>query len=296
MRVMPSVFISYRREDSAGFARAIYERLADEFDRKQLFMDVDAIEPGVDFVDAIDAAVAQCDALIALIGKQWLSIEGTAGARLDDPTDYVRIEIATALRRGIRVIPLLVNDADMPSGQDLPEELKPLARRNALALSMTRFAADMDLLIRTLHGVVESVAPSDRARADASIDKTDYVGFLEQAISTQQLAQRFHVILAIAVAGAGLAAIVAGQTLSGVLFPEDQKTLITLGGGFLSALSAFPFKQFADRRTRLSALEFLINGFRRLGEQGENLSGAQANRLTESFWKLMDASLGMQTQ
>lgn len=293
---MASVFISYRREDGAGFARAMYDRLAQEFDATQLFMDVAAIEPGVDFVDAIDAAVARCDALVAVIGKQWLEIAGPAGRRLDDPADYVRVEIATALRRDVRVIPLLVNGAEMPAAEDLPEPLQALARRNALELSTTRFAADMDLLVRTLKGIVEPAAPAARAEAGAGPLETDYVGFLEKAVRSQRLAQRFHVSLAIAVAVGGLAAIAAAQLLSDIVVPADQKLLVMLGGGFLSTLAAFPIKQFTGRRAKLSALEFLLDGFRRLAGRAEGLSGPHAARLQERFWKLMDASLGMQPE
>lgn len=285
-----SVFISYRREDSAGFTRAVYDRLCDEFTEEQLFMDVDAIAPGVDFVDAIDAAIAQCDALVAIIGKQWLSIEGANGPRLSDPDDYVRVEISTALRRGIRVIPLLVNDAGMPTADQLPDNLKSLARRNAMQISTTRFAADVEFLVATLKTVIQAEVKPART----GMDKADYVHFLEQAMSGQRMVQRFHVALASVVVVVGLAAIGGAHLLSGVLIPTDQKWLVTLGGSFVSTLSAFPIREIVDRRTRLSALQFLLDGFNRLSDRPVNAADASTGPLTERFWKLMDASLGTQ--
>ena len=114
-------------------------------------MDVDTIKPGRDFVDAVQQAVGGCDGLVAIIGREWLTIPDAAGARrLEDPEDLVKIEIATALERGIRVIPVLVQGAQMPRGTDLPEGLKDLANRNALEVSDTRFRSDVDRLIEAL--------------------------------------------------------------------------------------------------------------------------------------------------
>ena len=129
---MARIFISYRRDDSAGHAGRVYDRLSDHFGPDQVFMDVDTIAPGRDFVDAVQKAVGGCDGLVAIIGREWLAISDAAGVRrLEDPEDLVRLEIATALERGIRVIPVLVQGTQMPSNADLPEGLKELARRNA---------------------------------------------------------------------------------------------------------------------------------------------------------------------
>ncbi len=148
---MPRIFISYRRDDSAGFAGRIYEHLSEHFGEKQLFMDISAIAPGDDFVKVIEDAVGDCDALIAVIGKRWLSISDASNTRrLDNPNDFVRLEITTALARGIRVIPVLVEGAAMPTAVDLPEPLHALTRRNALEISHARFKYDVDVLIETL--------------------------------------------------------------------------------------------------------------------------------------------------
>ena len=130
------IFISYRWDDSGGWAGRLYDRLSQHFGEANIFMDINTIEPGLDFVQVIDQAVGSCDALIALIGRQWLTItDDSARRRLDNPEDFVRLEIATALSRNIRVIPALVQGTCMPRSSDLPDVLEPIARRNACELS-----------------------------------------------------------------------------------------------------------------------------------------------------------------
>ncbi len=107
---MGGVFISYRREDSGGFAGRIYDRLVSRLGRDSVFFDVDAIPPGRDFVDALSERVGRCDALVAIIGKQWVSsVDAADRRRLDDPHDFVRVEIEAALQRDVPVIPVLVD-------------------------------------------------------------------------------------------------------------------------------------------------------------------------------------------
>src|SRR4051812_21100669 len=130
-----NIFINYRREDSAGHAGRLFDALSSHF-AGRLFMDVDTLEPGVDFVEAIEQAVGSCEALIVVIGREWLTIEDKAGRRrLDDPGDFVRLEVESALARSIRVIPVLVQDTPMPRAEELPASLARLARRNAIELS-----------------------------------------------------------------------------------------------------------------------------------------------------------------
>ncbi len=127
--MLGGVFISYRREDSAGFARLIYDRLTKRLERKNVFFDVDNIPPGLDFVEVLSERVGKCDALVAVIGKNWISaVDEDNRRRLDDPHDFVRIEIEAALERGVRVIPVLFDGARMPKTEDLPDNLKKLAR------------------------------------------------------------------------------------------------------------------------------------------------------------------------
>ena len=127
------IFVSYRRQETSHLAGRLYDRLADRFGEGQVFIDVDTIEPGVDFAEEIFRAVAACKVLLAIIGPTWLIAADERGRRrLDDPDDLVRLEIEAALARGVRVIPILVEGAVMPAREDLPESLAGLARRNAL--------------------------------------------------------------------------------------------------------------------------------------------------------------------
>ena len=120
-------------------------------------MDIDAIPLGVDFVAFITDAVAKCDVLLAVIGRGWLTAADEAGqCRLDNPADFVRLEIAAALERKIRVIPLLVGGAKMPRKEDLPEPLRPLALRNGMELHDGRsFKADVDRLVAALKSLAQ---------------------------------------------------------------------------------------------------------------------------------------------
>ncbi len=129
-----NIFINYRREDSAGHAGRLFDGLSDHFPGR-LFMDVDTLEPGVDFVDAIEKAVGSCEVLIVVIGSEWLTLtDATGKRRLDDSGDFVRLEVESALARNIRVIPVLVQDTPMPRAGELPASLARLARRNAIEL------------------------------------------------------------------------------------------------------------------------------------------------------------------
>ena len=148
---MLKIFISYRRDDSAGHAGRLYDRLEGHFGQGKVFMDVDAIEPGLDFVQVVQQAIKSCDGFISVIGRDWLQSTDAAGVRrLENPEDLVKLEIAAALGRGIRVIPVLVQGTQMPRVTDLPEDLKGLASLNALEISDTRFRADVDRLIEAL--------------------------------------------------------------------------------------------------------------------------------------------------
>jgi hypothetical protein len=151
------IFISYRRDDSSAWAGRLSDRLSSHFPSNQIFMDVDTIEPGIDFVEAIEESVGSCDVLIAVIGTRWLNSSNPAGKRrLEILEDSVRVEISTALKRGIRVIPVLVEGATMPEAADLPDELKALVRRNALKLSHDRFRTESELLASTVGRVLEN--------------------------------------------------------------------------------------------------------------------------------------------
>jgi hypothetical protein len=155
---MGRIFISYRREETAYPAGWLYDRLANHYGGGQVFKDVDSIELGDDFVAVITSAVGSCDVLLAMIGEQWLTITDEHGQRrLDDPDDFVRLEIEAALTRGVRVIPILVDGARMPRAEELPHSLVPLRRRQALELSPSRFEYDTGRLLKVLDTTLAEV-------------------------------------------------------------------------------------------------------------------------------------------
>jgi tetratricopeptide (TPR) repeat protein len=187
------IFISYRREDSSGSTGRLYDRLSAHFPPNQIFIDVDNLDPGIDYFEAIEESVGSCDVLIAVIGKHWLTAsDSQGGRRLEKQGDLVRLEIAAALKRNIRVIPVLVDGASMPELIELPDDLQLLRRRNALEVSHARFDADLRRLIAALERVFEKIKaepekreqsppPTMQGDAEASLkrgnayyDKKDY--------------------------------------------------------------------------------------------------------------------------
>jgi hypothetical protein len=158
---MPNIFISYRRDDSIDAAGRIYDRLVDHFGSESVFMDMESIPVGIDFRQYLQNDVNRCDVLLAVIGHGWLEARYPEGPlagqrRLDNPDDFVRIEIQTALARGIAVVPVLVGRAAMPIEKDLPDELKELAFRNAAEVRPSKdFHDHVDRLIRG----IESLEP-----------------------------------------------------------------------------------------------------------------------------------------
>jgi ABC-type branched-subunit amino acid transport system substrate-binding protein len=147
-----TIFINYRRNDSTGAAGRLHDRLAQTFGRNGLFMDVDHVPAGVDFVAYLNSQVAACDVMLVIIGPSWLDAKDEADQRrLDDPDDFVAIEITAALARdNIRVIPVLLDGARMPKASELPDSLKPLARRQAVEVRHTHFGRDTEALIEKI--------------------------------------------------------------------------------------------------------------------------------------------------
>jgi hypothetical protein len=170
-----SVFISYRRKDSEGESGRLFDDLASHFGSESVFMDVSAIEPGRDFRKAIDLSVTTCTVLLAIIGLEWTDLRDPLGRRrLEDPNDFVRIELASALRRDIPVIPVLVRGAKMPDIEQLPPDLKELVYRNAVELTHARWKSDVQLLIRALRPYLDVPGPdapsTSRAPTNSSSD------------------------------------------------------------------------------------------------------------------------------
>jgi hypothetical protein len=148
-----SVFISYRRCETAPYARSIHANLLEHFHKENIFIDIDNIEPGVKFGQEIEKALDRVDAVIVLIGKEWATVADENGnPRIDDPKDMVRFEIATALKLGKRIFPVLVGGgAKMPLEKELPDPLKELAQFNAVEVSDHRWAYDLSLLVKALN-------------------------------------------------------------------------------------------------------------------------------------------------
>lgn len=170
---MSSIFISYRREDAEGQAGRLYKDLVAEFGSDSVFMDVAAIQFGQDFRKAIDQSLSSCGVFLSVIGKSWLTAKDASGQRrLDDPADFVRLETAAALQRDIPVIPVLVQGASAPRSDQLPNDLKELAYRNAIELTHPRWDSDVQLLIKALRPYASKTSPRagepDRRTAGAS--------------------------------------------------------------------------------------------------------------------------------
>jgi hypothetical protein len=157
---MAGIFINYRRDDTRGLAGRLSDHLRRTFGADAVFMDVDAMKPGFDFVKQLDIQVSQCDVVLAIIGTNWFDAHDDKGQRrLDSAHDYVRIELAAALTRDIPLIPVLVDGAMMPTEDTLPDDLKSLARRHALELRYTRFNSDAEGIEFALRGLLPHQRP-----------------------------------------------------------------------------------------------------------------------------------------
>jgi len=150
---MSRIFISYRRDDSAAdMTDRLYERLAQRWGRR-VFMDIDSLVAGDLFEKAIEENLQNCRVMLVIIGRHWASLTDEAGLRsIDNPRDYPRMEVAAALRRGVRVIPVLVGDAELPKREELPDEIAGLVDRQYVRVSRERFAADVQQLIEAIAG------------------------------------------------------------------------------------------------------------------------------------------------
>src|SRR5260370_23596251 len=156
------VFISYRRGDSAGYAARVRDRLERDLGGERLFMDVGAIALGTNLSKVLHEEVAKCGVLLAVIGPNWPDARDEHGnRRLDDPNDFVRIEISAALQRNIPVIPILLDGATIPKADQLPEDLKELASRNGMDIRHASFHDDMNRLIRGLKGQVDQAGAAE---------------------------------------------------------------------------------------------------------------------------------------
>jgi hypothetical protein len=165
---MPGTFISYRREDAAGYAGRLRESLERRLGAARVFRDVDTLRPGQDFVQAIESRLSDCAVMIAVIGREWATARDMAGSRrLDEPFDFVRLEISAALTRAnVLVVPVLVEGAAMPAASELPENMRALTRRQALSVRDETWDSDVDRLVNVIESAINMRDPS---RADAPI-------------------------------------------------------------------------------------------------------------------------------
>ena len=167
-RKLSGIFVSYRRSDSQGEAGRLFDDLVKHFGEDTVFMDVSAIDAGRDFRKAIEEGVTKCGVLLVMIGPEWLDAKNEhGGQRLQDPSDFVRIETVSALKRDIPVVPVLVRGAKMPSPEQLPEELRELGYRNCIELTHARWKSDIHLLVEALRRSVP-VTPSPGTNVPSS--------------------------------------------------------------------------------------------------------------------------------
>jgi hypothetical protein len=222
------LFISYRRADSGSVVGRIYDRLADAFGGEVVFRDIDAIPGAADFRDAIADALDACAIMLVVIGPRWLTERDASGVRrLDDPTDFVRLEVEGALARGIALLPLLVQGAAMPSATDLPPSLAPLSFRNARPVrDDPDFHGDMERVITDVARYVPlAVSPGDAPDSDLSAAPWSKAGVPETGTgraATQHVGRRIVIALML------LAALGVGAVLLSHLRPTSAFTPILL--------------------------------------------------------------------
>jgi hypothetical protein len=155
-REVPIVFVCYRREDTQDAAGRLHDRLLEAYGPERVFMDIDSVPLGIDFVEHVTEQIAKCSAVIVMIGKRWHTIKDKKRRRrLDSSDDLVRSEIRAALQQRIPVIPVTVQNATMPQAEDLPDDIRLLARRNGIQLDATRWRTDVERLIRELDRVMK---------------------------------------------------------------------------------------------------------------------------------------------
>ena len=226
---MGGIFINYRREDSQGESLHLFDDLKQPFGADHVFMDVTGIDPGKDFRKVIDGAVGACDVLIAVIGKKWLGEVDEAGKRrLDDPKDFVRLEIAAALRRDVAVIPVLVQGAEMPRSDQFPAELEALAWRNAFELRHNRWNIDVGELVKALEKVVPidktsaTSAPVTPATQDAGRGDDLQKPRLQQFLGNSSLKWRWGLPVALAVVGSAILLLLYFRGPERQTFPEPM--------------------------------------------------------------------------
>lgn len=218
---MSTVFISYRRGDSAGHTGRLFDSLEERFGREAFFRDLESLEAGSDFPAELNKALAGCRVVLVMIGPGWIGAQAGGVRRLDQPDDLVRLEVATALeRKDVRTIPVLVGGATMPSSQELPEPLKPLATRNSIEISDSRWDYDLGRLASAL---VKAAGLQDRGAAGSTAPASD----VKNEKRASSLGKRGLMALGAAMAALVLYAIVEGDEEPGVEDATQRAALAT---------------------------------------------------------------------
>jgi ABC-type amino acid transport substrate-binding protein len=285
------IFISYRREETAYPAGWLFDRLANRFGDAQVFKDVDSIEPGDDFVEVITAAVGSCDVLLALIGGEWLTITDDHGQRrLDNPEDFVRLEIEAALTRNVRVIPILVDGARMPRTDELPGSLARLVRRQALELSPARFDFDLGRLLKALDRTLAEVQAQppaqspparERRKADQRPTTPNVTLALHPVVSQGRRSGEHH----LTVANLGGQPVAVAVSADGT---EELTAEVTPGALWVEAGGRAAATLRARPRRRLVAGRARRHGFRAVASVGRSpvavAEGAMLQRPLVPWW------------
>jgi TIR domain len=158
-----NIFINYRRQTDSGMAGRIYDKLSRELPGVSIFMDVDKLNPGDDFEQGLERSLSSCKVLLAVMGPDWANMMDQSGQRrLDNPDDFVRRELRTALDKSVRVIPVLVGGAKMPDASVLPADMKSLAKRQAMEIRHERFNADVEALAKAIADVTPGARGTTR--------------------------------------------------------------------------------------------------------------------------------------
>jgi hypothetical protein len=174
------IFINYRRGLATPYARQLYEELTKRFGAGNVFWDIDTIQPGTDFVEFLRRAVGSCQVMVSVIGPGWLeAVDRDGRRRLDNPEDFVRLELEAALDRNVRIIPVLVGDATVPRSSDLPASLVPFVRRNAMEVTDSRWDYDVGRLLRAMDRIAEE--ERQKAEADAAAARAEAEAAAEAA-------------------------------------------------------------------------------------------------------------------
>jgi len=252
---MSKIFINYRREDSAGHARALGDALRRYFGPEAVFLDVDDLPPGAHFPATIQDALRKCEVFLTLIGRSWLTIRDGGGARrIDDANDFVRREIVAALAGDVPVIPINLQESNPPSPESLPEDLRPLAYLQALALRDNRWEADVNLLIKQIGTIVCSTSPhavpESFYRTPEAIWKVEWPFSILVFVATVLLALGGYLVASAAklpfeystlptlAAIAGAAGAVHGRTRYQSLWPDFILAVLIAVGVVLAILTA----------------------------------------------------------